>query len=307
MPVEIVTYHYVRPISESAYPKIKGLELDGFVRQLEFFRKKKKIVSTADVIEAVANKRDLSNDSVWLTFDDGYKDHYEYVAPVLERMGIDAAFFPVSDAYESKCLFDINKIHYILASIDSEEGLIKNLRAEMQSYGYTKKDFEKLWNSTDKSSRYDSEEVHFFKNMLQKDLPLNVRTKILNKILESVVSRTESDLSDELYMSKDELVSLYNRGFTIGSHAASHTRLNCLTYDDQKNELDKSLAALKGIIDNTAQWIMCYPHGAYNEDTLNLLSQMDCALALTTKVGSADIMTQNKYELTRLDTNDFPQ
>ncbi len=305
MPVEIVMYHYVRPISESAYPKIKGLELDGFVRQLEFFQKNKKIVSTSEVIEAVTNKQDLPSDSVWLTFDDGYKDHYDYVAPILEKMGIDAAFFPVSDVYESKRLLDVNKVHYILASTNSNEDLIETLRAEMYIGGYAKEDFENCWNLMDKSSRYDSEGVIFFKRMLQRDLPLDVRTKILDKIFKIVVGRTESDVSNELYMSKDELVSLHNRGFTIGSHSASHSWLNSLTYDEQKSELDKSLTALKCIVGDTTNWIMCYPYGMYNDDTLALLSLADCAFALTTKVGPANIITQNKYELTRLDTNDF--
>ena len=32
----IVMYHYVRPIKESKFPGIKGLELEGFKRQLDY-------------------------------------------------------------------------------------------------------------------------------------------------------------------------------------------------------------------------------------------------------------------------------
>ena len=35
----IITYHYVRPIIDSKFPGIKGLEIEGFKRQLDFFRK----------------------------------------------------------------------------------------------------------------------------------------------------------------------------------------------------------------------------------------------------------------------------
>ena len=35
--LSIVMYHYVRPIKESKFPGIKGLELDGFKRQLDYF------------------------------------------------------------------------------------------------------------------------------------------------------------------------------------------------------------------------------------------------------------------------------
>jgi len=300
-------YHYVRPISKSAYPSIKGLELDGFHRQLDFFQKHKKLVTTADVIDAVSNKRDLPKDSVWLTFDDGYKDHCEFVAPILIKKGIDAAFFPVSDSYQSLQILDVNKIHLILALVGSDENLIEILKLKMKSEGYVKIDFDHLWHSTDKFSRHDTEEVIFFKRMLQRDLPLDVRSRILNSIFEEIVGKTEREVAIELYMSESELVSLHNQGFTIGSHTASHQWLNSLNYDDQKTEIDKSLKALKRIVPNISQWIMCYPYGAYNEDTLDLLNLNNCALALTTKVGSANLLLQHKFELHRLDTNDFPQ
>jgi len=32
----IVMYHYVRDIKRSKYPRIKGLEISGFVRQLDY-------------------------------------------------------------------------------------------------------------------------------------------------------------------------------------------------------------------------------------------------------------------------------
>ena len=58
---------------------------------------------------------------------------------------------------------------------------------------------------------------------------------------------------------------------------------------------------------STTDWVMCYPYGAYNNYTISILEQSDCALAVTTKVGTADLSSQNKFELMRWDTNDFPQ
>ena len=36
MNINIVMYHYVREIKSSNYPKIKGLEISGFRRQLDY-------------------------------------------------------------------------------------------------------------------------------------------------------------------------------------------------------------------------------------------------------------------------------
>ena len=307
MILDIVMYHYVRPISESRYPKIKGLELKSFQNQLDFFLKEKNLVGTDDVINAVTRSIELPKDSIWLTFDDGYKDHLDYVVPILEQKGIDAAFFPVSDTYENGSILDVNKIHYILASVNNDESLLTHLVAEMEVEGLAKSDFDNLWNSTDKSSRYDSEVVIFFKRMLQRDLPLELRQKILARMFENLVGRSQKEVSEELYMSKDDLISLSKKGFHIGSHTSSHMWLNNLTTIEQEKEIAKSLDALRSIRNKVSNWIMCYPYGGYNDSTLSILEKMGCALALTTIVGAADLSCQNKFELKRWDTNDFPK
>ena len=37
--INIVMYHYVRPIKGSKHPNIKGLELENFKKQINFFLK----------------------------------------------------------------------------------------------------------------------------------------------------------------------------------------------------------------------------------------------------------------------------
>ena len=306
MKLDIVMYHYVRPISKSRYPKIKGLELEAFKDQLDFFLKEKKLVTTDDVINAVSNSTELPKDAVWLTFDDGYKDHYDYVAPILEKKGINAAFFPVSDTYEFGHLLDVNKIHYILASVDDVKSLLTHLAAEMEVEGLSRSDFNGWLNSTDKSSRYDSEEVIFFKRMLQRDLPLELRQKILGRLFENLVGRTEKEVSEELYMSKSDLVSMSDRGFHIGSHTTSHMWLNSQTIEEQEKEIKNSLYALGSIRNDVSNWIMCYPYGAFNADTLSFLRSMGAAVGLTTEVRQANLSADDPLTLPRFDTNDFP-
>ena len=307
MNFDIIMYHYVRPIKESRYPKINGLELDGFERQLEYFLKEKVVISTIDVVNAALGVSELQKDAVWLTFDDGYKDHFEFVAPILERQGIDAAFFPVSDCFENEKILDVNKIHYILASVENDENIINFLSEEMRSEGLDKSDFKRLWHSIDKSSNYDTEEVIFFKRMLQRDLPIDLRKKILTNMFKKIVGRSEDEVARELYMNKEDLISLHERGFCIGSHTTSHMWLNSLSFEEQEREIERSLEALHSVRGNLNNWIMCYPYGGYNKDTLSILEKTNCALGLTTKVGSANFFTQNRFELRRLVTNDFPQ
>ena len=80
--ITIVTYHYVREISGSNYPNIKGLEFSGFKRQLDYLEKNFNIIKPLDLIN---NSFSLPENSCLLTFDDGLKDHIKYVLPELNK------------------------------------------------------------------------------------------------------------------------------------------------------------------------------------------------------------------------------
>ena len=52
---------------------------------------------------------------------------------------------------------------------------------------------------------------------------------------------------------------------------------------------------------------MCFPYGAYNDNTLSLLEKYNASIGLATEVRVADLENDSSFELSRLDTNDFPQ
>ena len=55
--INIVMYHYVRPIKKSKYPNIKGLEFENFKKQINFFSKKFNIISHIDFLEIIKSKK----------------------------------------------------------------------------------------------------------------------------------------------------------------------------------------------------------------------------------------------------------
>ena len=66
----IIMYHYVRPINDSKFPGIKGLEVKAFSRQLDFLQNNFSIISSDQVIDAVIYNKVLPKNPCWLTFDD---------------------------------------------------------------------------------------------------------------------------------------------------------------------------------------------------------------------------------------------
>ena len=51
---------------------------------------------------------------------------------------------------------------------------------------------------------------------------------------------------------------------------------------------------------------MCYPYGAYNSDTLDILKAKGCCIGLTMISAVAELRKEKFLELPRFRTNDFP-
>ena len=135
-------YHYVRPINGSKFPGIKGLELDGFKRQLDYLKEYFNVVSTDQVINAVRNSSSLPSNACWLTFDDGYKDHSKFVLPELLKRNLHGAFFPPRVAIEEEVVLDVNLIHHILSSADDVKQLVSSLNTHCLRNGISESNIE---------------------------------------------------------------------------------------------------------------------------------------------------------------------
>jgi peptidoglycan/xylan/chitin deacetylase (PgdA/CDA1 family) len=305
--VNIVMFHYVRPIKGSEYPNINGLELDGFKRQLDYLASKFSFITAEDVVDAVTKGKELPENSCWLTFDDGYKDHFLYVLPELSKRKIQGSFFPPVKPVTERVMLDVNSVHYILASASDVVELIELLNTECLKLGVTEAELQNLWLQYAVPSRYDTKEVIYVKRLLQHALAEPVRNEVTSSLFRKYLGVSQSDFAENVYMSEREVKELINAGMYVGSHGYRHLWLNKEDRKSQKLEIDKSLSFLSAVGARTEDWIMCYPYGAYNQDTLDLLEEAKCAVGITTEVAKADLKLHHRLKMPRFDTNDFPQ
>ena len=303
----IVMYHYVRPIKGSKFPGIKGLELDGFKRQLDYLSKNFNIVSTAQVINAAKHSSALPNDACWLTFDDGYKDHFTYVLHELLKRNLHGAFFPPRLAVEEEQVLDVNLIHHILSCTNDVQQLVSSLNRHCLDQGVSENDINAYYDEFAVPNRFDNADIIYVKRMLQHVLPEQMRSSIANKLFEEFVGIRVAQFSRELYMSVNEVRELVNNGMYVGSHGSKHYWLDKISKEEQEKDIKQSLKFLERVGASTKDWVMCYPYGAYNDSTISLLERFDAALGITTEARVANLASDNPFILPRLDTNDFPQ
>ena len=302
----IVMYHYIRPIIGSEFPGIKGLEIEGFKRQLDFLENNYSIVSSKQVIDKIIKNKELPSKACWLTFDDGYKDHYQYVLPELINRNLSGAFFPPRVAIKENKVLDVNSIHHILSCSDDINKLVADLNDLCLQFGMTNEQIRAYYKEYGVANRFDNADTIFIKRMLQHVLPEQIRNEITSILFEKIVGIPEAKFSSRLYMSIDEVRKLVSSGMYVGSHGSMHYWLDRISPQKQKVDISSSLEFLEEVGAPTSNWIMCYPYGAYNNTTLSLLKEMGASIGITTDFRKANLEIDDPLILPRLDTNDFP-
>lgn len=304
----IVMYHYVRDLKRSRYPQIKGLDKAKFEEQIAYIKNHYHVISGAELMDAIVEPGELPPRPLLLTFDDGYIDHFAEVLPVLRKENLPGCFFPPAKPILEHEVLDVNKIHFVLASSADPRKLVayilKQVDIKRDRYGLSLS--EAYWEKIAKPNRYDPAEIVFCKEMLQRELPSELRKKLIDQMFGLYVTRDETSFATELYMSIEQIRSIQSEGMYVGSHGYDHVWLNTLSPTQQELEIDQSLKFLKAVGASEDRWIMCYPYGAYDESLVTILKSRSCVAGLTTEVGLAQIHA-DPFTLPRLDTNDLPK
>lgn len=308
----IIMYHYVRDLANSRYPDIKGLDIALFRKQIEFLKYNFSIITSEQLMEAIYGNLSLPNNSVLLTFDDGYIDHYTNVLPILIENNLQGFFsMPAKILAEGKVL-DVNKIHFILSSVNIDK-LLKLIFERLDYYrvkggGYNILETcsnEDLYRKLAIPSRFDTEKVVFIKSLLQFELQEELRNIIVDDLFKKLVSKSEESFAKEIYMSYEQVKLMKKEGMYFGIHGYEHYWLEKLSQLEMEKDISKSLDFFSEIIDRN-NWIMCYPYGSYNNIVKKYIACNGCKLGFTTEVKIANIENDDILTLPRLDTNDFP-
>jgi len=311
--VTIVMYHYVRPLERSRYPRLKGLDLALFREQLGYVRRHYELITAAELMAAVRRypgdgSWDLPPNALLLSFDDGYADHFRYVFPLLDELGLQGCFFPPVAAIAARRLLTVNRLHFLLAAVAEPRTLVEEISHQLDVHRarFRLRDARSYYDELAHPSRYDGAEVVFVKRMLQRALPSQLRDELSQQLFAKYVSADEAAFAEELYMSRDQLRQMVRHGMYVGSHGCEHLWLSRLDAAGQAAEIDRALAFLAEIGSATDAWIMCYPHGDFDDKLVSLLRSRGCAAALTTRPAIA-IADDDPLKLPRLDTNDLPK
>lgn len=300
----IVAYHYVRPLSRTRFPRIKGCELGTFARQIESILEHFEVISADDLVAFYESAESLPDRAALLTFDDGLRDHFDYVLPILVDKGITGCFYPPAAPIVEHRLLDVHKVHFLLAVGPDPSDLCEMLDEMIvdRSLG----DPAKFALEYRHPSPRDSAEVVYVKRMLQKGLPEADRAAMADELFAAFVSGDQAAFAEELYCTKDQLQLMRSVGMHVGSHGYEHYWLTTLADDAQREDLEKSVAFIEYLTGGKCGPLsICYPYGDHSDVTIRTAIELGFTFGLSDHHGFVDLRSSHRWALPRVSTSDL--
>lgn len=300
--MKILMYHYIKDEKKDKFKNLKTLKIEDFEYQLKILKKKFNVLAPSEIKFIIKNKLKFSSKDFWLTFDDGYIDHYKNVFPLLEKYHFKGSFFPSVNILRYNKLMDVNVIQLILSKNINPNNILKDIENLIKNYKY---DLNYYLKKISYNNRFDNLKIIQVKHLLQYLLPQNIRLKSINYLQKKYLNTKKNNFYKNFYMKFDHLIKLKKSGHEIGMHGFNHTRLNQLSKEKLTKEILDTIKFWKKNNIINKDFTFCYPFGEYNKDAINLLKKSGCLIGLTTKPSSVKLKDYKPLEMPRYDTNDF--
>ncbi len=207
----VVMYHYVRPVDRERWAGIFPLEPAEFEQQLDFLSTYGDIVHP-DQIDA---PRRSSRPRIVLTFDDGTRDHYTTVLPILRRRGVSGLFGVISGPTHGAPMPNPHMIHWLTSKCDDDA----------------------IWNGL--ASRFGDAalgDVDRARRLYGRDTEVRARIKFaLNFVLDhnsaqtclmNQLSSLGADpiaLARDWFVTESQIIEMHRAGMAFAIHAHHHT------------------------------------------------------------------------------------
>jgi peptidoglycan/xylan/chitin deacetylase (PgdA/CDA1 family) len=295
----VVMYHYVRPIKKSSLPFVKGIELEDFKRQLDLVESKSEVISLEVFKSKFETISKSTKPSILLTFDDGLKDHIDFVVPELLKRKMSAVFFvPLAPLLGHP--LNVHKIQFILHNERSFLEILSDVKKFMF-------DHEIRYNMINKliGNRYDSDIVAEIKFLLQRYLPSNLRSILIGDLFNKFVNISDSDFVNTLYMNNADIKYILGQGMEVGFHSLNHHWFSDLNSSEINAEISNPLMYFNENFSNQNDLSVAYPYGDFTPFAIKTYNRYGINFGFTTKPGFIDFTKTDRMRCARWDTNDI--
>jgi peptidoglycan/xylan/chitin deacetylase (PgdA/CDA1 family) len=220
---------YYHGVSDDEVPHVKHLyqfkNVKQFRKDLETFLKYYQVIDLRDLVSNLRTGRPLPKNSLLLQFDDGFREVYDVVAPILWEKGVTATFFLISAFLDNMGMAYSNKASLLIERL-TEHG----------------------------ANAYDKQLSKILADW--KISGTSVTTALLSvdyakkDVLDVIASVLEYDftayiLKSRPYLTSEQVHKLIGMGFTIGAHSVDHPKYSQIPLQEQLHQTRMSIRFLR--------------------------------------------------------------
>jgi peptidoglycan/xylan/chitin deacetylase (PgdA/CDA1 family) len=303
--LHVVVYHYVRDLPRSRFPRIEGLHIDDFLVQLQTINQRYEIVTLATAAEFLAGQYKPRRDLCLLTFDDGLREHYEVVTPILAERGWEGLFF-ISTSCPQGRVASVHKNHFLMAGLHFDQ--YRSAMFDAIEFHDPDAVLHLDHSLAQQIYRWDTPEAALLKYLTNFHLSDAIRTRILDDLFAEWLG-DEREFATELYLSWEEARAMQAAGMVLGGHSHAHKALAKMSEAEQHEDLETATRLLHERLNPQPLWPFSYPYGtpgeAFSPATAQIIRNLGYCCAFSTEVGGIEV-GDDLMSLRRFDTNDLP-
>jgi len=219
-------FPFYHAVSDDDLPYISNLyplkSIDAFKAELDYFCQHFSPVSLDEIYQHLFSKTNTKKPIFHLSFDDGLREVYTIIAPILAEKGIPATFFINSDFVDNKNLFYRYKVGLLLDWIKNINDLTTIHTQELCL----------------------KDHARWIENLTISLNQLNYQDEGL---IDELLRHSGLDIKPWLakyrpYMNASQIQELRQEGFTIGAHSIDHPRFKNISIKEQKRQFVESTA-----------------------------------------------------------------
>lgn len=284
--IKVLAYHRIN--NNDFDPLGMNIRVKSFEKQMRFIKRHYKLISLQQAVELLRSHQSIPDNTIVVTFDDGYKDNYINAYPILKKYNIPADIFLSAGAIEKK------QILWFEAIIASFKQTSKKC-IDLTEIGLKRYKINTVMEKMDNVQ----EIVSFAKNLSKED-----REKMIVLLLEKL-DLANRDLEFESSMLEwEDIREMKKNGIDFGSHGLNHSILSRLSEKEAEKEIGESKKIIQERVNSEVKFFT-YPNGGagdFNERIISLLKKNNFLAACTLVRGSNNRFS-NLYSLKRFCVN----